>query len=510
MTNKKQNPSTSQDNKRIASGAGKAFIGRLGALIEAFSMIAFTWAYGAVTFGLFAVLWSFVKIATALSEAAMTTALQRFVPRLNKTDAAAAVGHALKFSFLIACLFASVVTYFAPHFADLINAGENDRAQLVDVIRLYVWVLPFWTLIEVGTAAIRALRTFGPEIKIRIFYEQGIRLIAAMSLAALGYQTFGLFAAHLISVILSAALTLNLIAKYYDFWGVIKAPILSTIGNDMRHFGFALMPANIIKKLFSEFPVILLNMLLPGAAGAAASGYYAVARKIASALQVVRLTFEYVMAPLASEKHGEGDIKALSAMYSFSMRLSVSIAMPLGAALIMARSDILATMDPSFIAASSVIFILCFARTLEALTGPSSALIEMLGHRFLPAFNSTMGFLILAGLGVFLIPHYGLNGAAIAAAIGLNVTAILSFLQCIYLFKLNPFDRDYLKVALISATSASLILIVAQKLGSLFSVGINLLTAFFMLCLALWTIMRYGLNSKDRAALGRLGKIADI
>ena len=64
------------DIRQVAGGAGLAFLGRLGALIEAVSVVVFTWAYGAETFGLFAVLWSYVKVTTALSDAAMTNAVR--------------------------------------------------------------------------------------------------------------------------------------------------------------------------------------------------------------------------------------------------------------------------------------------------------------------------------------------------------------------------------------------------------------------------------------------------
>ena len=77
----------------------------------------------------------------------------------------------------------------------------------------------------------------------------------------------------------------------------------------MRQYGYSVMPSNMIKKLFSEFPVILLNLMLPGAAGAMASGYYAVARKIASVLQGIRI-WKHDMkrrsgtrAPIGSEFH---------------------------------------------------------------------------------------------------------------------------------------------------------------------------------------------------------------
>ncbi|WP_417463386.1 lipopolysaccharide biosynthesis protein [Kordiimonas sp.] len=499
-------PTAENHRARVAGGAGFAFLGRLGALIEAVSVIAFTWVYGAVTFGLFAVLWSYVKVSTAISDAAMTTALQRFVPKAQGDDANLVAGYAIKLSFLISTGIALLICLAAPFVSNFINAGDADADQLTTVIRLYAWVLPFWTMVEVATAAIRARRTFGPEIRVRIFYEQGLRLVAAMALGLAGYLTYGLFLAHLLSVILAALLALRLVAKHYDIKAVFKAPLSGPIAREMRGYGFSVMPANIIKKLFSEFPVMFLNFMLPGAAGAAAGGYYAVARKIASALQAVRMTFEYVMAPLAAEKDGHGDHKALHDMYAFATRLSLCLALPFGAALVLARHDILATMDPEFQAAAAAIAILCLGRVLEAATGPSSAIIEMLGHRLLPPLNGLAGLAVLLGLGIWLIPLHGVTGAAVAAAAGLNTTALLALIEGQLLFRLWPYDSHMARPLITSLITSGLMLALISP-SSLWPAPYGILAAIVGLALAVIILIRFGLTHEDAEALGKLGKL---
>lgn len=469
-------------------------------------MIAFTWLYGPATFGLFAALWAYIKVSTAVSDAAMTTTLQRFIPKASEDEANQIAGYAIKLSFLIACVFALVGTILAPKLAPFINAADTDAEHLITVIQIYVWVLPFWTMVEVATAAIRARRTFGPEIKVRIFYEQGLRLISAIAFAYAGMLTYGLFLAHLVSVLLAALLALRLVAKHYDLSAVVSAPMTGSLPKDMRQYGFTVMPANITKKLFSEFPVMFLNFLLPGAAGAAASGFYAVARKIASALQAVRLTFEYVMAPLAAERDGKGDHAALNDMFAFATRLSLCIALPFGAALILARHDILAAMQPEFQAAAAAIAILCAGRVLEAATGPATAIVEMLGHRSLPPLNGLAGFLTLWGLGVYLIPEHGVTGAAVAAATGLNVTALLALLQSAILFKLFPYDRTLLRpLALALVLSTGILSLV--PVSSSWPIPAGIVSAVIALLMSVALLVRYSLPDADAEALGKVGRL---
>lgn len=490
---------------RVAGGAGYALAARLGAIIEAASFIAFTWLYGAATFGLYAVLWSYVKVTSALSELAMATALQRFVPKAADGEENQIAGYAIKLSFIVSSLVALIFTLIAPSLAGFINASEADSEHLVTVMRIYAWVLPFWCLVNVATAAVRATRTFGPEVRVRIFYEQGLRFISASIFALMGFLTYGLFVAHLLSIFLSALLALRLVSKHYDLRELLMAPMTGPVTKQLRQYGVSIMPAYTIKILFSEFPVMFLNMLLPGAAGAAAGGFYSVARKIASVLQALHKTFEYVMAPLAAERAGKGDKEALTEMLTYATRLSLSVALPLAAALILARNDILAAMRPEFQAASTAIAVLCLGRVMEAATGPSVTVIEMLGHRMLPTLNSLLGFGTLVSLGAILIPQYGVTGAAIAAATGLNVTAFLSLLQSQLLFKLSPYSRLMLQPLLIALPLGAAILSLVPFSAN-WPIPFGLVGAILSLLIALCLLLRYGLSPADAEPFGKLGR----
>jgi O-antigen/teichoic acid export membrane protein len=493
-------------NKRLAGGAGYVFLGRMGAIIEALSIVAFTWFYGAEIFGLFAALWSYVKVSTAFSEMAMTTTLQRYVPRIKNGGAEHVAGHALKVSTLIASAFALAATIAAPQIAPMLNAADAQNDDLVSIIQIYIWVLPFWTFVEVSTAAIRATRTFGPEIKVRIFYEQGIRLAAAVGFALAGVLEYGLFFAHLVSVILTSLIAVKLLSRYYNLLALLKAPMFGALQREMRQYGFSVMPSNMIKKMFSEFPVIFLNIMLPGAAGAAASGYYAVARKIASVLQGIRITFEYVMAPLAAERDGEGDHTALQDMYAFATRLSIALALPFGAALYLAAPDLLSAMKPEFAVAITAIAILVAGRIVEASTGPANAIIEMLGHRMLPAANGLAGIATLFGIGYYLIPTMGVTGAAIGAAIGMNITALLNLFQACILFKVWPYTKDTIVPFLFALAFACVIASITYFEGYLPS-PLSLITAIITLILSLFLIFRLGFDDNDLCALGKFGRM---
>lgn len=429
-----------EDKQAVARGAGLAFLGRLGALIEVVSVPVFAFLYGGATFGIFTTLWGYVKVTTSLSEWAMATSLQRFVPSTeDEAHAHGAVRIALIVSTALSLLFAGLLSLAAPVLAPYLNAAEADAVHLVEIIRVYAWALPFWTFVEVATAAVRARGTFGPEIRVRIFYEQGLRLIAGVGFYFLGVMSFGLFYAHLVALAIAAALSLRLVGRHYELRRIFSVSAPAGLRHEMMRFATPMTPANIVKKLHSELPVMILNFMLPGAAGAIAAGAYGVARKIVSVLAVVRLSFEYVMAPLASAKHRDEDRAALAEMYAFATRMTISLAFPIAATLIAVRHDLMAFVPAEYSIAAAAILVLAIGRGIETIGGPASALVEMKGHRMLPLLNAALGIGALVGLSLWLIPVRGIEGAAIAAAVGLNATSFASLLQVSILFRLSPF-----------------------------------------------------------------------
>src|SRR5690606_291767 len=117
--------------------------------------------------------------------------------------------------------------------------------------------------------------------------------------------------------------------------------------------------------------------IIPGAQGASAVAIYTVARKITSALQGIRMSFEYVIAPIAASRNPLSERDALQDLYAFTTRLVCAIFIPAAALMVALRHDIIAVVGHEFAAAGALVAVLTAGRMAEAFTGPSASLIEM-------------------------------------------------------------------------------------------------------------------------------------
>lgn len=482
-----------------------AGLARLGAVIEVVAQPIYTWLFGLATYGLYIVLWSAVNMAEKLVDLSLTEALQRLVP----TQDEAAVHSMVKMAFLItvlpAMLVALLVTANAETIAGWLSASREDTGRLPLAIALFAWALPLWTFVEIATSAARARRAFGPEIRLRIFWEQLARLAFAGALAGLGFSSLGLLIAHLASLLLVAILSLRILARYYDFRLLVSAPLDAGRARLLVASGLALLPSAAARRTLNDLPPILLNLLLPGSRGATAAGLFGIARKVASVPLIVRQAFLYVLAPLSSAQHAQ-DRTRIAPLYAFAARLSAALVLPIGIAIILLGSDILSLFAPGAQAALAMLVILVAGRIIEAVLGPATPIVEMTGRRILPLVNSLIGVGLWALAAWWLTPRFGPEGMALAVSIGAVAIAVAAVAELYASDRLHPFDRLFLRGLAIGLLGS----VALAAVGELFApLGATARAAAILAALPglAWFSLRFGLSREDRAALGAFARL---
>jgi O-antigen/teichoic acid export membrane protein len=491
------------DRSDVARGAGLAAVARLGALIEVIAQPAYTWMFGLTGYGVYVVLWAVVNILANILDLALGQALQRIVPSTN--DAAEQHG-AVRFALLLGTglgiVAAALITLSAPWLAGLVAAAPEDSETLPRAIALFAWSLPLWIFVETATAAARAKRAFGPEIRLRIFWEQVARLGFAGCFFFAGMGLEGLLIGHVASLLLTAWLSWKLLARYYDPGQLLRAPLPAALRRATLMTGLAMLPPNIARRAYSDLPPVLLNAMLPGAAGATAAGLFGIARKIASIPLIVRQSFLYVLAPLSSAQAAL-DRREIAPLYSFSTHLSILLALPLAGLMILLAADMLTGFATGAEAALSVVIILLAARGLEAALGPATPIVEMVGHRGLPLVNSLIGMAIWLIAGAWLVPEHGALGMAIAVSAAVVFTAFLAVGELYASDGINPFGHGFWR-ALLAALAAIAIL---WGLGEAILPWGQRIRAIALLVLfwpILWLALKWGMLAEDKKGLGKL------
>ena len=167
-------------SRQLAKGAGTALLARAGGIIEIVSQPFYVWLFGLPTYGLYMVLWSAVNLIENVADLGMTSALQRVVPQAaDDEQRASALRQAMLIGVLPCVAVAFGASLGAHWLAGAVNVAAKDQDRLAAAIALFAWALPLWAYLEIATSALRARKAFGPEIRLRVMWEQAMRMVAA-------------------------------------------------------------------------------------------------------------------------------------------------------------------------------------------------------------------------------------------------------------------------------------------------------------------------------------------
>lgn len=490
----------------MARGVGTTMMARLGALIEIVAQPLYVAMFGLASYGLYAVLWAVVNLLENIFDLGMTSALQRTVPQArNDAEAVASLRAALIMGVGPCLIVALIVCLAAPAIAPWFNVRAADAGLVVPALQLFIWALPLWALVEIATSALRARQVFGAEIRLRVFWEQVIRLVLTALAWFAGYGLFGLFVAHMISLLATVLLSIRLLARQYPLRLMSKGPIRGPMFSETAKAGLSVLPANIVARLFGDAPAILLNMALPGAEGARAGGLFTIARKISSVVQMVRIAFVYVLAPLASSAE-RADRAQVHDIYAYAVRLITAVSLPLALVLAAGSSAVLGLFGPDAQAAQAAVIILLLARAGEAIVGISLPVLQVIAAY---KHQLTAGIVGLAAAfisGVILFPlGDGLTMVTLAVAFGILVAAVIPMIQLYHYEQLLPFDQ-HLSRTLVRAVPIALAALCVALLAAQLPDWIGFPLVILIGLGGTWASLRFALPLHDRQSLGKTGR----
>lgn len=493
-------------SRHVAKGLGTTLLARLGAIVELVAQPLYVLMFGLAGFGFYAVLWAAVTLLENIFDLGMTNALQRTVPQsASRREAATALRTALMYGVGPCLLAAGAIFLAAPHLAHIFNVASEHQAILVPSIKIFIWALPLWAFIEIMTSALRAQMLFGAEIRLRIIWEQILRLVFAALFFTLGWGLQGLLYAHLLSLAATSFLCVRLAARHYDLADMLRAPMGSDTARNTLQSGLSLLPSNVIGRIFTDAPTLALNMAVPGAAGAVAAGLFTIARKISSVVQLVRTAFSYVMAPLASSAERQDRVQ-VKEIYAYATRFIAAIALPLALVLAAGSAPLLSLFGPEAQMAQAALIILLIARAIEAMMGISTPVLQVIAAYRHQLTASVVGLVAAVATGFAALNFMtALTAVTLAMAVGLCVSGAIPMLQLALVERLHPFDRRLPKViwrtAAVSALACGTALLISL-LPDYLSIPLLILTAFA----TLWASLRFALPLEDRASLGKTGR----
>jgi O-antigen/teichoic acid export membrane protein len=403
-------------NKRLLLGSvGSLVVKIANILIVFFTTLVLARWMGPEGFGTYAHAYAILLLLGVPTQAGIPALAVREVAKYQLTENWSCMRGFLRRSFqttlvlsiIIASSAAAFVSWYEPKF----TKGHLDTYLIAFAL------LPLIALGNLRGAIMRGLRNIVigqvPESVLRpAFLLLLIFIVASFSESAL--YPGQVMVLHVTAAAIAFSVGAWLLVKSSP--PQLKGPVISF---ESKRWAASIVPLSFI----SGMDVVLkqTDMIMLGVLGSAQDvGVYRVVVQctfvVSIGLQAVSLAF----APYIARQNLEGDRGKLQDMVRLSARWSAITAFPVALSFALAGSEILGgVFGESYSTGALPLAILSLSQLINTMTGPLSVLLNMTGHERATAKGLTLAALINVVLNLFLIPPYGMAGAAIASSVSI-------------------------------------------------------------------------------------------
>ncbi len=231
------------------------------------------------------------------------------------------------------------------------------------------------------------------------------------------------------------------------------------------------------------------DALILAALDRTAVAFYSADLSLARLLQVGLGSLAYIILPVTARFVRKGDTASLRTTYTTATKWMVLTSLPLFLLFFFYPVLSLAFVyGPDYTGTTVALQIIILGAFLSTVVGPATAVQVAFGQTRLLVYNTMAAASVNVGLSFWLIPSYGITGAAISWAAATAMYPALSMAELAYLKEVHPFERHYLLPVLVTGLPVALLLALLPLVPPLWVLpGIALAIAGFYVLVVLVT-----------------------
>ena len=401
--------------------------------------------------GNFTLAQSIVNISLIFVLLGLHSALDRFIPFFNTAGKPGKVKSLLRLIFryaAVSSLAAGLLLFWS---ADLICGFVFRSPGLAQLLRIILFSIPFLASIHIVIYAFIGYKELRYNVYLKQLLEPSLRIVIASLVAIMGLGVLEWSYLYLATVFLTA------LAGLWLLYRNILRPLQNTPREaiDIREvlaYSWPISIASILIILVGQIDYLIIGIYHPSAD----VGVYRIYIQIAVLLKLILGSTARIYKPVISEMIPGGEINAVRDTYRRVSKWVLALTL-LGFLVIALYGDFLTGLlfTEAYAVNPLALTILVLGILLNASFGPDGVTLEAFGSTRLIMINSLFSLLINIGLGFWLIPIYGILGAAIATAVTLVIGGLAGLLEILILYRMQPFTVFSLKIIAVGLTVGS-------------------------------------------------------
>lgn len=490
----------------LVSLAG-TFMGKALSLILRFLVIRLL---GAKYFGFFAISMGLVAFVRIIVSIGLPRGGMRFLAKSLGSTNTKLLPQIINTAMMIPLILSLVGSGLFYLGADTIANFWFHKVELIPIFRLFALAIPFVTLLKIGTELSKGFYTTKYAVLVENFIVPILLILLFLCLyfVSHGFKAliYGFIIANAVGAVCivfflfhqadrAFSIQQDLSISEFWLWWLSKGFSFEVI-----RYSFPLFLSGITAMLMGTIDVFMLGRFVD----ADMVGIYAAASMVAVFLSTsLVIPVNSIFAPLVAGHHHQNDLTAVSRLYLATTRWVAFLAVPLVSGVILLRNYIMMIFGTGFVeSGANVLLILAIGHLINGLTGGVGQILSMAGHPKKELCINLLIVILNICLNIFLIPRYGIIGAASATSIALCLVNIFRVIVVFKIFKIQPFTVKLLRIF-----ALGFFLVFANLLFQQFiSGGYDLLLAIGTCGVLIWFIVIRGLEPEDRVVLREVWK----
>ena len=475
-----------QSLQKIAKGTGIIFTGTIIGLLLAFvSRVIIVRYITQSEYGIFSLAFVLLTIFVMISTLGLASGVPRQIAYFRGEKDSKKVSGIVKSSIqiaLVASIFSSILLFLL---SDIISVKAFHSPELATPLKIFAIAIPFSVFITIFTSIFRGFDRVEPNV----YFQNILRNVLLLPLLGIvilfGLSFIGVVYAYLASIALTCiAFAAYAAKKLPSSVKGEKNTNADSLRKELLFFSLPLLAVSILGMIMTWTDTLMLGYFkTPDVVG-----LYNTALPLVNLIPVVLTSMNFLYVPIASQLYSQNLIGELRRNYAILTKWMFALTLPLFLIIFLFPEAVLNILfGTRYIQADTALQILALGMFVNTFLGPNGATLIITGKTRFLMWTGLIGAIMNIALNIFLIPLFGIIGAAIASASSLAVINVLKSTWLYLLFRIHPFTKNYIKPIL---TSVLLVFVIFTFVKNRFSV-----IPFWLLLVLLIIFMgAYGLS----------------
>ncbi len=491
--------SKTQDVAALAGGASISLAGKIvGRTLSFVGDIAAARILGPDSFGLYAIGWTVLRTLSVITPLGLDKGVIYFgIPYWRKDNAALKriINRTQVLSLVSGLVFGATLFLSASALAQ----GIFQKPSLSYIFRWYALAFPLVAILEVTSAATRITQGMKYSAILEDIGQPAVGLAFLILLYLFGLRLEGVLASDVLSFALPAIFAVVVVWRLFP---VSRGAAAGPVKTNRELLSFSI-PAS-LAGLFTPFLIWVDRLIVGHFRTPAETGIYQAVSQMSTIFAIILSAFAAIFMPIIADLYRKKEFDRLEELFRVSTKWGLYLSLPVFVMLLVFPRELLAyVFDSRYIAGWMPLIILSMGQLVNVGTGAIGPVLVMTGHQKRWSILTGIALAVNICLNWFLVPRYGLIGAAASTAVSLSGLFLFGVIQVRTVLRIWPYDRRYLK-GLAGTCLAVIVLLIYRSFFPVHSLPEVVLAAIVTGVTFLGAILALGLDREDKD-FARLG-----